>query len=132
VSTGDSAVELGDFIGSSSGSTQRLTLYIPTEDRDGRPIPDRETWFQRGIELLTQVGGGATVMPCRGAWYNSRSGNIIQENIDVVYTFVKARGFQQNRASLRKFLHALGIATNQGEVAFEFDGCFYRIDRFEP
>jgi hypothetical protein len=31
---------------------------------------------------------------------------------------------------LREFLHRLGRETNQGEIGFEFDGCFYRIRNF--
>jgi hypothetical protein len=123
--------ELGDVIGASTGSRQRLTLYIPTEDREGEPIDDREVWFQEAIEILTRIGGGATVMPCRGAWYNTASGEIIQEYVDVIYTFVKADGLTQNLSSFRSYLHRLGRETNQGEVAFEFDGTFFRIDEFD-
>jgi hypothetical protein len=131
VTSDDPSVELGEAFGASTGSRQRLTLYIPTEDCDGDPIDDREAWFQEAIKLLTMIGGGTTVMPCRGAWYNTASGKIIQENVDVIYTFVKANGLTQNRSSLRSYLHRLGRETNQGEVAFEFDGIFYRMDEFD-
>jgi hypothetical protein len=32
---------------------------------------------------------------------------------------------------LREFLHRMGRETNQGEIAFEFDGRFYRIRTFD-
>jgi hypothetical protein len=130
----DAAIELGEYIGASSGSRQRLTLYVPTEDRSGHAIAEsvRDLWFQRAIELLTRIGGGATVMPCLGAWFNSELGKVIQERVDVVYTFLRAKELDENRVNLRRFLHRLGIETNQGEVAFEFDGRFYRIDEFDP
>jgi hypothetical protein len=32
---------------------------------------------------------------------------------------------------LRSFLHRMGRETRQGEVAFEFDGRFYRIRGFD-
>jgi len=32
---------------------------------------------------------------------------------------------------LREFLHRMGRETNQGEIAFEFDGRFYRIRNFD-
>jgi hypothetical protein len=32
---------------------------------------------------------------------------------------------------LRELLHRTGRETNQGEIAFEFDGRFYRIRKFD-
>jgi hypothetical protein len=36
-----------------------------------------------------------------------------------------------HRAQLRAFLHRLGRETRQGEIAFEFDGQFFRITTFD-
>ncbi len=35
-----------------------------------------------------------------------------------------------NLNSLREFLHRFGRETNQGEVVFEFDGEFFRIQKY--
>ena len=130
----EQAVERGPYFGASSASNsnQRLALYLPTKDRNGRQIPNHDVWFKRAIHLLTMIGGGATVLPARGAWYNPASDEIIEEPVDFVYTFYKAQGLEDNCSNLRTFLHRLGIETDQGEVAFEFDGQFYRIDEFDP
>jgi len=42
-----------------------------------------------------------------------------------------AISFLQNLPRLREFLHRMGRETNQGEVAFEFAGRFYRIRMFD-
>ena len=39
--------------------------------------------------------------------------------------------FLEELPRLRRFLHRLGRDTNQGEVAVEFDGRFYRITKFD-
>ncbi|TVS20739.1 MAG: hypothetical protein EA424_02440 [Planctomycetaceae bacterium] len=39
--------------------------------------------------------------------------------------------FLANLPRIREFLHRMGRETNQGEIAFEFDGRFYRIRRFD-
>ena len=112
----------------SAGSTQRLTLYIPTLERNGQPILNREIWMKEAIHLLSRLGGGATVFPHQlGAWLNPETDEVLEEPVDIVYTFVHAEAFEQNLQYLRSFLHRLGRDTNQGEVGFEFDGQFFRI-----
>jgi hypothetical protein len=44
---------------------------------------------------------------------------------------VKPDLFVQHLPELRRFLHRLGRETNQGEVALEFDGDFYRINEYD-
>jgi hypothetical protein len=62
----------------------------------------------------------------------SEEGRLIQEHPVVVYSYVRAEPFLGSLGRLREFLHRLGRETNQGEVAFEFDGQFFRIRTFDP
>ena len=48
----------------------------------------------------------------------------------IVYSYIN-EGFSQHLPELRAFVHDLGRETNQGEVAFEFDGIFYRISEYD-
>jgi hypothetical protein len=48
-----------------------------------------------------------------------------------MYTYVKVERLAEQLGELRRFLHELGHETNQGEVAFEFDGQFYRVTDFD-
>lgn len=120
--------DFAGYMGASPASTQRLTLYVPTVDRNGKPIPDREVWMKEAIHLLSRIGGGATVFPNQlGAWLDPESNEVLEEAVDIVYSFVNPDPFEKNLARLRAFLHRLGRETNQGEVGFEFDGQFFRI-----
>jgi hypothetical protein len=93
-------------------------------------------------KLLTLIGGGATAMPpSDGTWLNPekhiesidelKDEDIIWEKTTIIYTFIDIDKFVKNLNSVRKFLHKFGRETNQGEVVFEFDGKFYKIDKFD-
>lgn len=125
-------MELGDALGTGGGiSIQCLTLYIPDRDREGAALPDQRRWVLEAAELLARIGGGVTIMPAvEGGWV-SESGQIVWEHPVLVYTFIRPRPFADSLLQLREFLHRLGRETRQGEVAFEFDGRFYRINDFD-
>lgn len=99
-------MNLVDALGVDGGiSVQSLTLYIPNKDRTGREIGDQRRWVLQAALLLARIGGGVTIMPpAEGGWLSPEG---------------------------MTFLHALGRETNQGEVAFEFDGRFYRLTTFD-
>jgi hypothetical protein len=80
---------------------------------------------------LSEINGGATAMPpVEGGWLNDQ-GEIIWENPVLVYSFIRPDPFLSSLPRLREFLHRMGRETNQGEIAFEFDGRFYRIRNFD-
>lgn len=125
-------MNLSDELGANAGiSTQCLTLSIPDHDRDGNPLTNQRQWVLDGANLLARMGGGVTIMPAvEGGWVNS-SGVIIWEKPVLIYTFIKPSAFRELLPELRKFLHSVGRETRHGEVAFEFDGRFYRITKFD-
>jgi hypothetical protein len=124
----DIAVALG---ADDSASTQCFTVYIPNKDRTGQEIGTQRKWVLEAIQLLSEVNGGATAMPpVEGGWRDDK-GAIVWENPVLVYSFIRADQFLNNLPRLREFLHRMGRETNQGEVAFEFDGRFYRIRDFD-
>lgn len=60
----DDTFDLGDDLGASgANSVQRLTLYIPSRDRDGRDILDVARWIDEGKRLLADICGGYTALP---------------------------------------------------------------------
>ena len=76
------------------------------------------------------MGGGYTIAPpAEGGWL-SDTGEIIVDRPTILYCYV-TDGFTEHLGELRLFLHDLGRETNQGEVAFAFDGVFYRISEFD-
>ncbi len=131
--TGDTEIILAKLLGSvEEPSFQRLTLYIPDKDRDGIEIKELNKWIGKAREILTAIGGGATALPpADGTWLNPENSEIIWEKTTMIYTYVDPDKFEENIRSLRAFLHAYGLRTNQGEVVFEFDGRFYRIRKYD-
>jgi hypothetical protein len=129
---GAQAVDLGAALGSDGGiSTQCFTVYVPNKDRAGQEIGNQRKWVLEAIRLLSEINGGATAMPpVEGGWLNDQ-GEIIWENPVLVYSFIRPDLFLNNLRRIRDFLHRMGRETNQGEIAFEFDGRFYRIRNFD-
>jgi hypothetical protein len=125
-------VDIVSALGSDAGvSTQCITLYIPNKDQHGEEIGNQRKWVLEAVRLLSQINGGATVMPpVEGGWLNDES-EIIWENPVIVYSFIRPDEFVANLPRLREFLHRMGRETDQGEIAFEFDGRFYRIRKFD-
>ena len=126
-------VDLAEELGAvGATSIQLLTLYIPNKDKDGNEFGAQRVWVLDASKLLARIGGGVTIMPpCEGGWLNEETGQVIWESPVLVYTFIKVDGFLSSLPALREFLHKMGRETNQGEVAFEFDGSFFRITEFD-
>lgn len=115
-----------------SVSIQALTLYIPDRDRDGNEIGNQRKWVLEGAALLAEIGGGATIAPAaEGGWLDREAGRVVWERPVLVYTYVEDERLLAAIPRLRDFLHRMGRETRQGEVAFEFDGEFYRIRKFD-
>jgi len=126
-------MDLSEALGAGGGiSVESLVLYIPDRDKDGNEIGNQRWWVLEAATLLAPVGGGVTIMPpVEGGWLNSE-GTIIWEKPILIYTYIDPDKFVAALPELRRFLHALGTETRQGEVAFEIGGSFYRITTFDP
>jgi len=134
-------INLAELIGAlEAASVQQLTLYIPHKDRDGKSVKDINKWITEAQKLLTVIGGGTTTMPpADGSWLKKdidtiekiKNEDIVWEKTTIIYTYVYPDKFEKNLKSLREFLHRFGRKTNQGEVAFEFDGEFFRIREYD-
>ncbi len=128
---GEIEVELMEAFGAEASSAQCFSVYIPNKDRDGKEIGNQRQWVLEAIHLLSEMNGGATAMPpVEGGWL-SDANEIVWENPVVVYSFIRPDEFIDNISRIREFLHRLGRETNQGEIAVEFDGRFYRIRQFD-
>lgn len=126
------AVDLGQALGAAEDtSIERLTLYIPSQDRDGRAF-DPRPWIEEALHLLAAIGGGATAMPpADGAWQNPETGRLVMEKVALAYTFIDPDRFEDELPALTRFLHRLGRETNQGEVVCELAGQLYKIRDYD-
>jgi hypothetical protein len=112
-------------------STQCFTVYVPNNDKNDVEIGTQRLWVLEVIRLLSEINGGATAIPVEGGWINEEGKTILEHPV-VVYSYITdPLRFGSSLHRLRSFLHRMGKETNQGEVAFEFDGEFYRIRQFD-
>jgi hypothetical protein len=125
-------IDLGTVVGATeSGSVQRLTLYIPSRDREGVAF-DPSPWVEDALRLLSRIGGGATAMPpADGAWLDPDRDTLVREKVVLAYTFIDPDRFEALLPELRHFLHKLGRETGQGEVVCEFDGVLFKIRDYD-
>lgn len=132
MATDEIEIDLGKELGASSiASDQNLTLYIPSADKNGVEIENQRHWVKEAASLLARIGGGVTIMPpVEGGWLPPE-GDIVWEKPILVYSYVKTDNFLKLLPELRSFLHRMGRETNQGEIACQFDGYFYRITKFD-
>ena len=132
---------LGEILGAAEeASIQQLTLYIPNKDRNGAEIEDIRTWIREARKVLTIIGRGSTAMPpADGTWLRTdaesteelKEEDVLWEKTTLIYTYVDPDRLEKSLGALRGFLHRFGRETNQGEVAFEFDGEFFRISKYD-
>ena len=126
-------IDLGDAVGAAEyGSIQRLTLYIPSRERDGaafHPSP----WIGDALLLLVRIGGGATAMPpVVGAWLDPDRDTLVREKAVLACTFIDTDRFEAMLPERRRVLHRPGRETRQGEVVCEFDRVLFMIRNYDP
>ena len=113
-------------------SADRLTLYIPDRDKNSVEIGTQRRYVLEAIDLLSRIGGGATSTgQLEGAWLNPATNTLVWDRPVLVYCSIDDQKFFEKLPELRSFLHNMGRETNQGEVALEFSGAFYRITKFD-
>ena len=129
----DVELDLSSALGAEDALKQCFSVYLPNKDCKGREIGTQRKWVLEAMRLLSEINGGATAMPpVEGGWLSDEAGEIVWENPVVVYSFIRPGEFLPNLPRIREFLHRMGRETNQGEVAFEFDGRFYKLREFDP
>jgi hypothetical protein len=125
-------LDLGAALGAADSASQCFSVYVPNKDRAGNEIGNQRKWVLDFIRLLSEINGGATAMPpVEGGWRDDAA-QVVWENPVVVYSFIRPDDFIANLPQIRHLLHRMGRETDQGEIAFEFDGRFYRIRAFDP
>lgn len=125
---------LEDIFGSEAEPNSILfVLFIPSKDKDGNDLSDQEMWANAAGDLLSELFGGATIMPpAKGKWFNDETKQIITEQVILIHCYARpsyAKDVDRLK-QLARFLHRMGKETNQGEIAFVIDNEFRRIRKF--
>jgi hypothetical protein len=113
--------------------TLQITVFIPSVDREHRPI-GQETWADECLKVLGVLFRGATAFPPgRGVWRDdSQDGRLIFDDTVLITSYVEPEALSDEAlAQLRVFLHRLGREANQGEVGVVIGGRYYGITDFD-
>ena len=115
-----------------AGTTQ-VTLFIPSVDREHRPIA-QEILVEECLVVLGRIFRGATAFPPgRGVWRDDTAdGNLVFDDTVLVTSYVGPDHLPDTTlAELRRFLHRLGREGRQGEVGIVIGGSYYPITEFD-
>ena len=107
-----------------------IVLFVPSVDRDERPI-DQHHWTGRALEVLGTLFGGATAFPrARGVWRDDeREQRLVWDEPVVIHCYASAPDVRKegHQGELREFCNEMGRATNQGEVGLVIDNVYHAI-----
>lgn len=116
------------------GPVSQVTLFVPSVDRDSRPI-DQVYWADQTLRTFGRLFGGATVLPPgRGVWRDDeRGGGLVFDDPQMVLAYVQTSVLNdpQVAAELRAHLHRLGRESNQGEVLLVVGDRPFHVQQFD-
>ena len=97
-----------------------LVLFVPSADRDGRPVAEQASWVDDALAALGTLFGGATAYPrARGVWRDDERGGALVFDEPVVmhcYTTPDDVEDEGKLGELARFCRRMGRGTKQGEV----------------
>jgi hypothetical protein len=113
--------------------TVQVTVFLPSVDRDERPIPQAR-WVDDCLAVLGRLFRGATAFPPgRGVWRDDdQGGRLVYDDTVLVTSYVDPTALTDDAvAGLRSFLHRLGREGRQGEVGVVIGGSYYGIQEYD-
>lgn len=114
--------------------TSQVTLFVPSVDRDGKPI-DQESWREETLRVFGRLFRGATAFPPgRGVWRDdAREGALVFDETVLVTSYVDPTVLEDpgTLRGLRSFLHRLGREGRQGEIGVVIGGNYYGITEYD-
>jgi hypothetical protein len=101
--------------GTGKSGTSLLVLFLPSVDRDSRPI-NQDRWVTKTLEFLGKTFGGATAFPkARGVWRDDeRGGQLVLDEPVVVQCYTSLRSIERHVDELREFLELMGRVNPAG------------------
>jgi hypothetical protein len=120
--------ELQNRLGASKGATTLLVLFIPSVDRDSKPV-DQDLWVAKALEMLGDCFGGATAFPQgKGVWKDDeKGGRLVYDEPVIINCYTLEELIEEHAEILRRFLTDMGQATNQGAVGMVIDRDYLEI-----
>jgi hypothetical protein len=113
--------------------TLEIRLFIPSVDRDGRPI-GQSAWVDEALVVLGTLFRGATALPPgRGVWRDDhRGGRLVFDATVSLTSYVDpVLATVATITTLSAFLHRLGRDARQGEVGLLYNGNYHGITSYD-
>lgn len=122
------AADFGELLHAQKSASTLFVLFVPSRDRDDRPI-DQDAWVARSLEALGKLFGGATAYPQgRGVWRDDeQGGKLLFDEPVVIQAYTSEESIRRQAAPLREFLVRLGTECRQGAVGFVIDRDYLEI-----
>jgi hypothetical protein len=122
------AVDHAAKLGASKSASTLLVLFVPSVDRQSRPIAQAR-WGEEALRALGELFGGATAFPKgRGVWRDdARCGKLVYDKPVVIQCYTSERLITRSAARLREFLVRMGTETKQGAVGLVIDRDYLEI-----
>ena len=105
--------------------SHRVTVYCPSQDDKGQPIPNAAEILDSTLSLLSSLCGGCTATPAIGCWVTG-NGQLIKENVVLAFAFCQTLTSDLVNAVIDHAEHIKELA-NQESVAVEIDGELYLL-----
>jgi hypothetical protein len=112
--------------------TSLLVVFIPSRDRDGKPV-DQDHWVDEVLKTLGRLYRGSTAYPRgRGTWRDDeRGGVLVMEEPVIVFSYIASAALTTaSLEELYRTLSRMGRATKQGEIGVVLDGQYYGITTY--
>lgn len=113
--------------------TLQVTVFIPSVDRDQRPIP-QDLWVRNCLAVLGRLFRGATAFPPgHGVWRDDeKGGRLVYDETVLVTSYIDPAALTEGALTeLRAFFHRLGREARQGEVGVVIGGNYYGIQEYD-
>lgn len=102
---------------------QRIAVYVPATDNVNQAV-NNDAMVKKCAALLSDLFGGATIQPGRGAWMSDAAG-LVLEDTTIVYAYCTEEGLRDHAADVEKFALAMRDEMHQEAVSVEVNNALY-------
>ena len=120
--------DIGTLFLANKVASTLLVLFIPSHDRNHRPI-NQDYLVSSALECLGELFGGATAYPRgKGVWRDDvQGGELLFDEPVVIQCYTTEALIERHAAELRAFLIEMGSKCGQGAVGFVIDQDYLEI-----
>ena len=100
-------------------------IYVPSTTDVNTPTDNAEK-VRNTLVFLSDMFGGATATPARGAWVSNSAG-LVLEDVTICYAFCTLGGKLRNRRRVMQYAARLRDEMKQEAISVEIDGRLYFV-----